>query len=544
MLLCNSGSLLAICVLLLEASLLSAAPQVLRVLNPRQNVILHSTVTELYIISGSSNSGTMTRINYNYWTVTEITYPWMADFPFRMKPSACFSASKRLTCTDGVVLLHCDGDLSACSTRRAPSTPWDDFVLGMVSNTTLFYGFANHEIDSAANLGDPATRSLNRPVAIQPGSFDIVVPWNDSSLLVMPTPNSRNQTLSPSYLFHSQDGVDSWETFSTDSDPWYQLASGGYPSEAFATVAHWGKIYLFGGVKGENRTRTNDLLVYDPRARNREWKVLSAGWDHPLVGQPPPISFAGMSSVGELLVVHGTRNTGNGSNEVYFYNLTSESWVTNYLLIDTSRFERFANGPSGSAAGVTQNSTSAKTYGAIAGALAAVVMLVLISILLYWRRRRSRELPVAKPAASTTREGAWPLQVRSQRNSTSEPNSSSENLIRAVDVEDIELPPAYRTHRFRSSTISHSDPPQPTSSSAPSTVTVPSHGATAVRPNEDMFIARETYKDGRTPHALTCFMGDALWLIERKDNGWAWVHNATSNERGLVPLRILTRPKQ
>ncbi|KAI8590020.1 hypothetical protein BDZ88DRAFT_451557 [Geranomyces variabilis] len=55
-------------------------------------------------------------------------------------------------------------------------------------------------------------------------------------------------------------------------------------------------------------------------------------------------------------------------------------------------------------------------------------------------------------------------------------------------------------------------------------------------------LAREPYKANNVGE-LDMDAGDAVWVLEEYDNGWTKVLNATTNESGLVPDRILAGPK-
>ncbi|KAJ3138976.1 hypothetical protein HDU90_000882 [Geranomyces variabilis] len=200
-------------------------------------------------------------------------------------------------------------------------------------------------------------------------------------------------------------------------------------------------------------------------------------------------------------------------------------------------------GGAGSAGSASGTSGGITTFEIAVVVLGVVLGCVVASAIAFYMIRRGREEQKKRQMPSPSPRGPEIVEevptLPSVVLPSSPPLENDEALSTATAA-----PPAYD---FAYAVAGPSVPPIPTStapnaSSDDSAVAVPGSQVDPPTMDERLWIAREGCKAER-PGQLTCRAGDALWFIQRRDDGFTEVLNATSNESGLVPDHILMRPK-
>ncbi|KAI8918274.1 hypothetical protein DFJ77DRAFT_288232 [Powellomyces hirtus] len=343
-------------------------------------------------ITASPLQNTITRVSFFDWSITTRAFP-LDRYQFNSDRS-CISQSGSLICalcpklngTDFGTwsLLSCNSAFECSSHPHAGSVSPD--AVGLIEDE-LYAEFIDGST-LVADLLDPflSFRSVNNthPKSIDGGHS--MVRWNDTSLLIMRDGASSLVTV--------KDGKHYWEDFSSRLDPTLQLSNGTRSlRQSFSVTSYLGKIYLFGGtIEGRG---FNNILSFDPRAPERGWTDLSSNRiTAPLglsSGQPTQRHLASMTGVGDLLMIYGgvaPNLSGSATDShLYFFNLTSKSWVPDYKLIDLTRLRTNSIVPrAATAAAGAVSTTQGVSPTIIAWAITAFIVLMLITIA--WRRSK------------------------------------------------------------------------------------------------------------------------------------------------------------
>ncbi|KAI8903942.1 hypothetical protein DFJ77DRAFT_481240 [Powellomyces hirtus] len=345
-----------------------------------------------------------TRIAYKDFSITETRNPlygWQLDAARNCWISArgnisCGMSQMPFVVTNPSGLLECDATLS-CNRREFPAGTYPR-AIGILGNT-LLAGFDNNVNFTTLDMSNASATMVQTPQfpwGIM--GYSHIRPWNDSALLVMQAPET-NVTTTRSGLFHVKDR--SWTLFDRELDPFLQIKNydSTFPRDGFGQAARDGKMYIFGGLIGVGEDNAfNDVQMFDTTAPEKGWTILSPPTKK---GEIVPLHQAGLNMalrpavavVADMMFVccgGPKRNVKHEDTNMYFFNLTSRTWVADLIDIDKTKLGVISSATASAKPGPGNEGSSNRSR-AIGGAVGGVLALLVLTALVWWSLRRREQ---------------------------------------------------------------------------------------------------------------------------------------------------------